>query len=49
MPSVKLWHDHGKTSPLGLDIWFTAIWAIANDKNGISSYEFARMTGITQR
>lgn len=36
-------------SPLGLDIWFAAIWAIANDKNGISSYEFARMTGITQK
>lgn len=36
-------------SPLGLDIWFAAIWSIANDKNGISSYEFARMTGITQK
>jgi hypothetical protein len=36
-------------SPLGLDIWFAAIWTIANDKNGISSYEFARMTGITQK
>jgi len=36
-------------SPLGLDIWFAAIWTIANDRNGISSYEFARMTGITQK
>jgi transposase-like protein len=36
-------------SPLGLDIWFAALWSIANDKNGISSYEFARMTGITQK
>lgn len=36
-------------SALGLDIWFAAIWSIANDKNGISSYEFARMTGITQK
>lgn len=36
-------------SALGLDIWFAAIWTIANDKNGISSYEFARMTGITQK
>jgi transposase-like protein len=36
-------------SPLGLDIWFAAIWQIANCKNGISSYEFARATGITQK
>lgn len=36
-------------SALGLDIWFAAMWSIANDKNGISSYEFARMTGITQK
>ena len=36
-------------SPLGLDIWFAAIWMIANCKNGISSYEFARATGITQK
>lgn len=36
-------------SALGIDIWFIAIWSIANDKNGISSYEFARMTGITQK
>lgn len=36
-------------SALGLDIWFAALWSIANDKNGISSYEFARMTGITQK
>jgi transposase-like protein len=36
-------------SPLGLDIWFTAIWMIANDKNGISSYEVSRALGIQQR
>jgi 4-hydroxy-3-methylbut-2-en-1-yl diphosphate synthase IspG/GcpE len=36
-------------SPLGLDVWFAAIWCIVNDKNGISSYEFARMAGITQK
>jgi transposase-like protein len=36
-------------SPLGLDIWFAAIWTIANDKNGISSYEFAKLAGITQK
>lgn len=36
-------------SPLGLHIWFAAIWQIANCKNGISSYEFARAAGITQK
>ncbi|MDE2166188.1 MAG: IS1595 family transposase [Alphaproteobacteria bacterium] len=36
-------------SPLGLGIWFAAIWQIANCKNGISSYEFARAAGITQK
>lgn len=36
-------------SPLAYKIWFAALWSIANDKNGISSYEFARMTGITQK
>jgi hypothetical protein len=36
-------------SALGIDIWFAALWSIANDKNGISSYEFARMVGITQK
>lgn len=36
-------------SPLGLDVWFTAIWAIANCKNGISSHELARACGITQK
>lgn len=36
-------------SPLAYKIWFAALWSIANDKNGISSYEFARMAGITQK
>lgn len=36
-------------SPLSLDIWFAAIWQEANCKNGISSYEFARAAGITQK
>jgi transposase-like protein len=36
-------------SPLGLDKWFVAIWAIANCKNGISSYELARAVGVTQK
>ena len=29
-------------SPFGLDKWMTAIWMLANCKNGISSYELAR-------
>lgn len=36
-------------SPLPLDKWFVAVWAIANDKNGISSYELARAIGVTQK
>ena len=36
-------------SPLGLDKWFSAIWMIANCKNGISSYEIHRGIGVTQK
>jgi transposase-like protein len=36
-------------SPIGLDKWFAAVWMIANDKNGISSYEMARSLGVTQK
>jgi len=36
-------------SPLGLDKWLTAIWLIANAKNGISSYEIHRALGVTQK
>lgn len=36
-------------SPLGLDKWLTAIWLIANAKNGISSWEAHRALGITQK
>lgn len=36
-------------SPLPYKIWLAALWKLANDKNGTSSYEFARMTGITQK
>jgi hypothetical protein len=36
-------------SPLGLDKWLPAIWMIANDKNGISSYELHRALGVTQK
>jgi transposase-like protein len=36
-------------SPLGLDKWFVAVWSITNAKNGISSCELARATGVTQK
>jgi transposase-like protein len=36
-------------SPLSLTVWFVAIWAIANCRNGISSHELARAVGITQK
>ena len=36
-------------SALPLDKWFVAIWAVANCKNGISSYELARSIGVTQK
>ena len=36
-------------SPLGLDKWLTAIWIVANCKNGVSSYEIHRAIGVTQK
>ena len=36
-------------SALDLGKWFTAIWLIANCKNGISSYELARDIGVQQK
>jgi transposase-like protein len=36
-------------SPIGLDKWMTAIWLLANAKNGISSYELHRSIGVTQK
>jgi transposase-like protein len=36
-------------SALGLSKWLTAIWLIANAKNGISSCELARSVGVTQK
>jgi transposase-like protein len=36
-------------SPIGLDKWLTAIWLIANAKNGVSSWEIHRALGITQK
>jgi len=35
-------------SPISLSKWLPAMWLIANDKNGISSYELSRALGVTQ-
>ena len=36
-------------SPIGLDKWLPAMWMVANCKNGVSSWEFHRALGITQK
>src|ERR1700722_6050568 len=36
-------------SPLGLDKWMMTAWMIVNCKNGVSSYEIAKATGVTQK
>ena len=36
-------------SALPLDKWLSAIWMVANCKNGISSYEIHRALGVTQK
>jgi len=36
-------------SAIKLDKWLTAMWLLANCKNGISSYEIARSVGVTQK
>ena len=36
-------------SPIKLDKWLTAMWLMANCKNGVSSYEIARSVGVTQK
>jgi len=36
-------------SAIKLDKWLTAMWLVANCKNGISSYELARDLEVTQR
>jgi transposase-like protein len=36
-------------SPIGLDKWLLGMWMLANCKNGISSYELHRATGISQK
>jgi transposase-like protein len=36
-------------SPIGFDKWLPAMWLIASNRNGISSYELARGIKVTQR
>jgi transposase-like protein len=36
-------------SAIGLDKWLTAIWMLANCKNGVSSYEIGRALQVTQK
>jgi transposase-like protein len=36
-------------SAIGLDKWLTAMWMLANCKNGVSSHEMARTLGVTQK
>jgi transposase-like protein len=36
-------------SAIALEKWLPAIWAIVNDKNGISSWELHRALGVTQK
>ena len=36
-------------SPIGFSKWLPAIWLIASNRNGISSYETARGLGVTQK
>ncbi len=38
-----------ENSPLGLDLWMTAMWMLVNCKNGVSSCELARSLGVTQK
>src|SRR5437870_855246 len=36
-------------SPLSLSKWLPTVWMIANDKNGVSSWEIHRAIGVTQK
>jgi transposase-like protein len=36
-------------SAIRLDKWLTAMWMLANCKNGVSSYEIHRSIGVTQK
>jgi len=46
--SVKL-NTIFEDSAVKLDKWLTAMWLLANCKNGISSYEIAKDIGVTQK
>ena len=36
-------------SPIALDKWLTAVWMVVNCRNGVSSYEIARVVKVTQK
>jgi transposase-like protein len=36
-------------SPIGLDKWLPAVWALSAAKNGVSSHELGRSIGVTQK
>jgi transposase-like protein len=36
-------------SPLALEVWLIALWMLCNCRNGVSSYEIGRATGIAQK
>ena len=36
-------------SPISLDRWLPAIWMVANNRNGISSWELHRALGVSQK
>lgn len=36
-------------SPISLDKWLIALWALVNCRNGVSSYEISRAVGVTQK
>jgi hypothetical protein len=36
-------------SPIGLDKWLPVMWEVANDRNGVSSWEIHRKVGVTQK
>lgn len=36
-------------SPIRLDKWLTALWMLVNCANGVSSYEIAKIVGVTQK
>ena len=36
-------------SPVPLDKWMVAVWMVVNCRNGVSSYEIARVVKVTQK